>query len=101
MITDEQKIKFFDELAKMFESHIEEQADKDLEPLEFDDEDKNGNIVRRYFPTSFEYRKECAVEELCRESEDLAPFAYDMFEYLGQCVFDFAARKENVFKGAE
>lgn len=100
-MTNEEKIKFFDELAKRFKSHIEEQADKDREPLEFDDEDENGNIVRRYFPTSFQYRKECAVEELCMESEDLAPFAYDMFEWLGHYTCGASMRNENVFKGAE
>jgi len=96
-MTDNDKIKFFDLLSKKFENYINEQAREDQEPMEFDDEDDKGNIVRRYFPTSFQYRKECAVEEVCMQSEDLLPFAYDMFEYLGYVICDTPISNNNQF----
>lgn len=96
-MTNEEKIKFFDALLSQYTSYINEQADENREPLEFDDEDANGNTVRRYFPTSFRYRQECAAEELSSQSEDIAPFAFDLFEFLGNAAYGFSPLADNQF----
>lgn len=96
-MTDNEKIKFVDTILEKFREFIEEEADKDMRPMEYDDEDENGNIIRRYFPTSFQFRKEVTVEDLCMQAEDLFPFAFDMFEYLGFLACNTPMRKENQF----
>ena len=100
MITDEQKIKFYDYLADLFEAYIDEDADQDLTPLEFDDEDDKGNTVRRYFPTTFRYRQECSIENLAMAAEDLTPFAFELIEFLGNTVYGFSTRENNQFMHA-
>lgn len=96
-MTDQEKIKFMDTLLAKLEEYIEEDANEDMRPLEFDDEDDKGNTVRRYFPTTFQYRKECSVEDLCMRAEDLTPFAYDMFEWLGYQICGASVKQGNIF----